>query len=558
MKLPDLFKVKKTRWVDADGKRMKASTPGATKEVTTSKDWYAELPVIESAKDRIVRRRHGKKKSKGKRVRLCQNKRAAKVMLRNLIEAAERKAAGVADYSSETQQPLGELVDRYHEHLLAKGNTKEYAGLTIRRIETVFGACQFLRIADLDSETAATWLYRQRQEKVVEAYRVSGAANSYQEIADEFGVGVGTVTAWKKKGAPIQPRGETYLTEVSDWYNASQSKSMGAATSNHHVTALRGFGKWLWRNARVVERSPFELLDKIDAKSDVRKSRRALKAERFSLFVDAAKNSPKMYKGLSGQDRAMLYLLAAYTGLRASEIASTTRRSYKLDSNPAMVTVRGAYTKNSDLARIPLDSSFADQLANYFNSIEAEDGPIWPGNWNKAAAEMIRRDLKLASIPYTDENGDDYDFHALRHQFITDLARADVSLNVAKELARHSKVDLTANIYTHLSFDDKSAAIEKLGQIREDRSPFGIGSAEEPNSDFGTVHGTVENAKLANLSDILDEAVDPPENEKSPQNVELSGLFEGSPGRARTYDKRINSPLLYQLSYRGICFKTLI
>ncbi len=27
--------------------------------------------------------------------------------------------------------------------------------------------------------------------------------------------------------------------------------------------------------------------------------------------------------------------------------------------------------------------------------------------------------------------------------------------------------------------------------------------------------------------------------------------LKSSPGRARTYDKRINSPLLYQLSYRG-------
>ena len=86
---------------------------------------------------------------------------------------------------------------------------------------------------------------------------------------------------------------------------------MGAATSNHYVTALRGFGKWLWRNAKVMDRSPFELLDKVDAKSDVRKSRRALVSDQFSRFVNAARNSPKMYKGLSGQDRAMLYLLAA-------------------------------------------------------------------------------------------------------------------------------------------------------------------------------------------------------------------------------------------------------
>ena len=29
------------------------------------------------------------------------------------------------------------------------------------------------------------------------------------------------------------------------------------------------------------------------------------------------------------------------------------------------------------------------------------------------------------------------------------------------------------------------------------------------------------------------------------------GVTEGSPGRTRTYDKAVNSRLLYQLSYRG-------
>ena len=62
MKLPDLFKVKKKRWVDADGKRVKASTLGATQIIETSKDWHADLPWIESTAERIIRRKNGKKK----------------------------------------------------------------------------------------------------------------------------------------------------------------------------------------------------------------------------------------------------------------------------------------------------------------------------------------------------------------------------------------------------------------------------------------------------------------------------------------------------------------
>lgn len=78
---------------------------------------------------------------------------------------------------------------------------------------------------------------------------------------------------------------------------------------------------------------------------------------------------------------------------------------------------------------------------------------------------MIRGDLQFARIPYTDARGNDYDFHALRHQFITDLFRTGVSLRITQELARNSKPELTANIYTHLSVKDTHREVEKLEAI---------------------------------------------------------------------------------------------
>ena len=78
---------------------------------------------------------------------------------------------------------------------------------------------------------------------------------------------------------------------------------------------------------------------------------------------------------------------------------------------------------------------------------------------------MIRIDLEAAKIPYTDKDGKDYDFHALRHQFITGLSRAGVSLKAAQELARHSKPELAANVYTHLTIRDTAGGVEKLDAI---------------------------------------------------------------------------------------------
>jgi site-specific recombinase XerD len=46
------------------------------------------------------------------------------------------------------------------------------------------------------------------------------------------------------------------------------------------------------------------------------------------------------------------------------------------------------------------------------------------------------------------------DFHALRHTFISNLARAGVHPRNAQALARHSTIDLTMNVYTHVAMDD--------------------------------------------------------------------------------------------------------
>jgi len=187
MQLPKLFKVTKSRWVNAENKRVRATSPGAIKVAEQSKDWYAELPIIESAIERLTRKKNGKLQPRPIRVRLCQNKRAAKEMLLEMIESAERKAAGIIDYAEMAHRSTGDLVDSYRDHLLAKGNSDKYVELTINRIE----------------------------ETVKQAFNTRGIATSYKQIGQAFGVAERTVTYWRQQEAPITPRGKTDLAEVS-------------------------------------------------------------------------------------------------------------------------------------------------------------------------------------------------------------------------------------------------------------------------------------------------------------------------------------------------------
>jgi len=56
---------------------------------------------------------------------------------------------------------------------------------------------------------------------------------------------------------------------------------------------------------------------------------------------------------------------------------------------------------------------------------------------------MMRKDLEAAGIPCRDASDRVADFHALRHTFITRLARSGVAPAVAKSLSRHSGPTLT-------------------------------------------------------------------------------------------------------------------
>ena len=80
----------------------------------------------------------------------------------------------------------------------------------------------------------------------------------------------------------------------------------------------------------------------LNVQLDRRHDRRALSTEEFSRLIEAAESGkPKIC--IPGPDRAMMYILAAWTGYRKGEIGSLTKRSLKLDESPQTVTV-GVYT----------------------------------------------------------------------------------------------------------------------------------------------------------------------------------------------------------------------
>ena len=362
------------------------------------------------------------------RVPLSTNKAASQQMLNELVKNAELVRAGVRnEFTASASTPLTELLTEYRQHSADAGNCPKQYEQSVRRCESVFEGCGFFALAHLNPETANRWLAERR----------------------------------------ALPR---------------NNGGFGIQTSNHYIASLKAFGNWCVRTRRLPT-NPFQHLRKLNVELDVRHQRRDLLPDELNRLLSAT-TTGRSFRGLSGADRWMLYLVACFTGLRASELASLTPTSFRLDAETPTVTVAAAYSKHRREDVVPLHPNLVGELRAWFSG-KPLNVLLWPGKWASqcSAASMIRKDIDKARsswigealsederasrersdfLRYRNVAGEVIDFHSLRHTFITRLVQAGVLPKDAKELARHSTITLTMDRYSHVGIQDTAAAVGKL------------------------------------------------------------------------------------------------
>jgi integrase len=347
------------------------------------------------------------------------DKVATEALARRLEREAAREFEGIGVRSGVARQPIGEHVDAFESHLLAKGDTEKHAGMRVAHVRRIIAGCRWTVLADLSASGAEKWLADQR----------------------------------KADGAEVKREGKTPS-------GVHKRRRFGMQTSNHYLRSLKHFVRWLILDRRLSV-DPFVHLAMQNVKTDVRHRRRALESSELSRLLESTRSAKTRY-GLTGPARAVLYLAAARTGLRAEELASLVPESFDLRTNPPEWTLGAGADKAGRGDKLPVAAELAEALRSLLPTI-TPGSRVWPGRWavDHAAAKMLRGDLKVAKIPYRTPGGV-FDFHALRVQFITDLARSGVSLQAAQRLARHSDPRLTSTIYTRLGQADLAGELEKL------------------------------------------------------------------------------------------------
>ena len=326
-----------------------------------------------------------------RRVPLANDKTAAQAMLNELVRRVELERAGRLDpFEDHLKTPLDVHIGAFERYLTNKGVTEKQIYTAKSQVEKIAKKSKWKTIRDISA----------------------GDVQSY--LGD-----------LKREGRSAQ-------------------------TCNHYLKSAKQFTRWLVRDRRSPE-NVLEHLSRMNVRVDRRHDRRALSADEFSRLVEAARTGSTI-ESIAGPDRAMMYILAAWTGFRKGEIGSLTLRSLRLDDDPPTATVDACFSKRKRQDTQILHPEVAALLEKWLASKGSlkHDEPLFPvsgkapGGKERKTHKMMQCDLararqlwlaeadeisveerkrreQLDFLEYCDSDGLFADFHSNRHLFITSL-----------------------------------------------------------------------------------------------------------------------------------------
>ena len=212
----------------------------------------------------------------------------------------------------------------------------------------------------------------------------------------------------------------------------SKQTGLSPKTLNEYLNALNGLMNWLRKQGKI-EKNPLANVTKVDLRGRQLKRRAFTEAE----LVLICEKAPA---------RRLLYLTAAFTGLRQNELRQLVWSDTHLDEERPYLLVRAKTTKNRKTSVLPLHPKLASELIDKRSSSTHRSENIF--KVRNGFCRIFTRDLARAQIPPIDDTGRKADFHSLRYTFATRLAVSGISQRVTQELMRHSDPSLTANVYT--------------------------------------------------------------------------------------------------------------
>jgi integrase len=307
------------------------------------------------------------------------NKAAAQKMLDEAKAAAQAQEWGLIDQSQgDLRKPLSGHIDDYKQHLIDKKRAPAHIQNKIPRIRTLLGEAKCVHWSDIDA---------------------------------------GKV--------------ERALADLARRNNHSDR------TRNAYLKETKSFLTWMVKNKRARS-NPLQYAEGVTVTDAT--SYRAPTPEELSMIIEAAK-SADLINGVPGAERAMLYLVGAFTGFRFNELRSLKWSQLRLNG-AALVELPARSSKHRKLDRQPIPSWLAEELLEW-QVANPDSEAVFPHitHWHKSN-RFWNVDRKAAGVPRLDQDGRPLVYHGLRRYFITNV-RGCSDLQTWVALARHTDPKLT-------------------------------------------------------------------------------------------------------------------
>lgn len=217
-----------------------------------------------------------------------------------------------------------------------------------------------------------------------------------------------------------------------------------------------------------IENNPVSLVDLTGIEPMEKK--KTITYQELETIVQALK-SRRCHDSFKNDSIIISLYIGYYTGFRLSEVLALEKNDFDFTNNEIHMNKQLDYIKaqtktlktttklktNSSNAVVPLAEPLKEILVDWFK-INPYSHVVCDIEGNYINDCFFATTLKGVSK----KTGIYFHFHMLRHTFISNLANNGVSPQIAKELARHSDIATTMNIYTHVNEDNQKQAINAV------------------------------------------------------------------------------------------------
>ncbi len=263
------------------------------------------------------------------------------------------------------------------------------------------------------------------------------AGNTVEAYASDLGKLLGLAQA---RGLH-EPR-ELELDVIAAYLSALGKAGLGARSAARHLSALRGFFRFLVRE-RAIDADPTALIDRP-------RTRRKLPVWLDHDEVDRLLSTPDPATPRGARDRAMLQLMYA-AGLRVSELVGL--RVGAVDLRRGLVSVVG---KGGKARLVPIGEVAMLSIETYLRDVR----PLVAGAGQTVlfvsprGGAMTRQGFWKLVLRYARAAGISKPIspHKLRHSFATHLLQGGADLRAVQAMLGHADIS-TTEIYTHVADD---------------------------------------------------------------------------------------------------------